>query len=156
MRVQDIMVRDAKSCRMDTNLAAATAIMWNNGCGALPVLDGDEKVIAMITDRDICIAAGTRNWIPSEIKVSDVVPQKVYTCSAEEDIHAALKTMQARKVRRLPVVSKDGKLHGILSLDDVAGKASKADSLSYEDTIATFQAICERPIVSNEPRKLKK
>src|ERR1035437_9873526 len=119
MQVQDIMVRDAKSCRMDTNLAAATAIMWNSDCGALPVLDGGEKVVGMITDRDICIAAGTRNWIPSEIKVSDVVPQKVYTCAVEDEIHAALKTMQAQKVRRLPVVGKDGLLQGILCLDDI-------------------------------------
>jgi CBS domain-containing protein len=143
MQVQEIMVRDAKSCRMDTNLAAATAIMWNSDCGALPVVNGAEEVVGIITDRDICIAAGTRNWIPSEIKVSDVVPQKVFTCSAEEDIHGALKTMQTRKVRRLPVVNKDGKLQGILCLDDVAVKASRRDSLSYEDTIETFKAICE-------------
>ena len=143
MQVQDIMIRDAKSCRMDTNLAAATAIMWNTDCGALPILDGGEKVVGIITDRDICIAAGTRNWIPSEIKVSDVVPQKVYTCSEEDEIHAALKTMQTQKVRRLPVVSKDGRLQGILCLDDVAVKASKRDSLSYEDTIDTFKAVCE-------------
>ena len=143
MQVQDIMVRDAKSCRMDTNLAAATAIMWNTGCGALPILDGGEKVVGMITDRDICIAAGTRNWIPSEIKVSEVVPQRVYSCAPEEDIHAALKTMQTQQVRRLPVVSEDGKLQGILCLDDVAVKTSKRNSLSYEDTIDTFKAICE-------------
>lgn len=145
MRVRDIMVRDAKACRMDTNLAAATAIMWNNGCGALPVLDGGEKVVGMITDRDICIAAGTRNWVPSDIKVSDVVPQKVYTCAAGEDIHAALKTMQAQKVRRLPVVNNDRKLEGILCLDDIAVKVSKSDSLSYEDVIETFKAICQHP-----------
>jgi len=146
MQVQDIMVRDAKSCRMDTNLAVATAIMWNNGCGALPVLDGGEKVVGMITDRDICIAAGTRNWIPSEIKVRDVAPERVYTCAGEDEIHTALKTMQAQKVRRLPVVSKDGKLQGILSLDDIALRAGKSDALSYEDAINTFKAICERPV----------
>ena len=144
MQVQEIMVRDAKSCRMDTNLAAATAIMWNTDCGALPVLDGGEKVVGMITDRDICIAAGTRNWIPSEIKVSDVVPQKIYTCAGEDDIHAALKTMQTQKVRRLPVVNQDGKLQGILCLDDVALNASKRNSLSYEDMIDTLKAVCDR------------
>src|ERR1035437_7495063 len=101
MQVQDIMIRDAKSCRMDTNLAAATAIMWNNGCGALPVLDGGEKVVGMITDRDICIAAGTRNRIPSEIQVRDVAPERVYTCAGEDEIHTALKTMLTKKVRRL-------------------------------------------------------
>lgn len=146
MQVQDVMFRDAKSCRMDTNLAAATAIMWNNGCGALPVLDEGEKVIGMITDRDICIAAGSRNWIPSEIQVRGVVPERVFTCAGEDDIHAALKTMQTQKVRRLPVVSKDRKLQGILCLDDIVLKAGKSDALSYEDVINTFKAICEHRV----------
>ena len=146
MQVQDVMVRDVKTCRPDTNLAAVTAVMWNAGCGALPVLEESGEVVGMITDRDICIAAGTRNWIPSEIKVSDVVPQKVYTCTPEDDIHAALKTMQAQKVRRLPVVSKDDKLQGLLCLDDIMLKASKRNSLSYEDAINSFKAICERPL----------
>lgn len=142
MQVQDIMIKDPKFCRMDTNLAEVTSIMWNTNCGGLPVLNSGDKVIGMITDRDICIAAGTRNWIPSEIKVSDVVPQKVHTCCGEDDIHAALKTMQTYRVRRLPVVGKDGKLQGILCLDDVVVSASKRNSLSYEDTIDTLKAVC--------------
>lgn len=146
MQVQDIMVRDAKSCRTDTNLAAVTAIMWNSGCGALPVLDGGEKVVGMITDRDICIAVGTRNCAAADMKVFNVVGERVYTCNSDDDIHDALKTMQTQKVRRLPVVNKDRKLEGILCLDDVAGKASKSDSLSYEEVINTFKAICERPV----------
>ena len=64
MQVQDIMVRDAKVCHADTNLAEAAAIMWTNGCGALPVVDAGERVVGVITDRDICIAAGTRVVIP--------------------------------------------------------------------------------------------
>ena len=145
MQVQDIMVRDAKSCLMDTNLAAATAIMWNTGCGALPVLDGGEKVVGMITDRDICIAVGTRVCAASDLKVFNVIPERVYTCNSEDDIHDALKTMQLQKVRRLPVVNTDRKLEGILCLDDIVVKASKSDSLSYEEVIKTFKAICERP-----------
>jgi len=146
MQVKDIMVRDAKSCRTDTNLAAATALMWNSGCGALPVLDGGETVIGMITDRDICVAAGTRNRIPSDIKVRDVVPERVFTCTDKDEIHAALKTMQTRRVRRLPVVGQDGKLQGILCLDDIVLRASRSDALSYEDVVDTFKAVCEHPV----------
>lgn len=146
MHVKDIMVRDAKSCHTDTNLAAATAIMWNSGCGALPVLDGGERVVGMITDRDICVAAGTRNRIPSEIMVRDVVPERVFTCTGPDEIHTALKTMQTQQVRRLPVVGKDGKLQGILSLDDIVLKASRSDALSYEDAVDTFKAICEHRV----------
>lgn len=147
MQVQDIMVRDPKFCRLNNNLAAAAAIMWANDCGALPVLDGGGKVVGMITDRDICIAAGTRNRIPADIQVSEVVPEKIYTCAPEDDIHAALKTMQKQKVRRLPVVGKEGKLQGILCLNDVALNTKRGDALSYEDTIETLQAICQHRIL---------
>ena len=147
MQVQDIMVRDAKSCRTDTNLAAVTAIMWNNGCGALPVVEDTEKVVGMITDRDICIAVGTRNRLASEIKVADVVPQRVYTCAPEDDIRAALRTMQTEKVRRLPVVSSDGLLQGILCLDDIVLNAKKTAALSYGHLFETVRAICEHPVL---------
>jgi CBS domain-containing protein len=143
MQVQDIMTRDVKSCRWDTNLAAATAILWAGDCGALPVLDGDRKVVGMITDRDICIAAGTRNWVPSDMKVFEVVPQTVHTCAPQDDVHAALETMKAQKVRRLPVVDKDGRIEGILCLNDIVRNARKSNSLSYDDVIETVQAICE-------------
>ena len=145
MQVQDIMVREAKSCCMDTNLAAATAIMWNNGCGALPVVEDTGKVVGMITDRDICIAVGTRNRLASEIAVADVVPPMVYTCAPEDDIRAALRTMQSEKVRRLPVVSSDGLLQGILCLDDIVLNAKKTAALSYGHLFETVRAIYEHP-----------
>ena len=147
MQVQDIMVRDTKFCRLNNNLAAAAAIMWANDCGGLPVLDGGGKVVGMITDRDICIAAGTRNRLPSDIQVSEVAPQKIYTCAPEDDIHAALKTMQKQKVRRLPVVGKEGKLKGILCLNDIVLNTRQGDSLSYADTVETLQAICQHRIL---------
>ncbi|MBI3894825.1 MAG: CBS domain-containing protein [Acidobacteria bacterium] len=143
MQVQDIMVRDVKSCRQDANLALATELLWKNDCGALPVLDNGDKVIGMITDRDICIAVGTRNRIPSEIPISEVIPQKIFTTAPKEDIHAALRTMQEQKVRRLPVTDRDGKLQGILCLNDIALNANRSNALSYEDVAQTLAAICE-------------
>jgi CBS domain-containing protein len=131
---------------MDTNLAAATAIMWNDGCGALPVVEDTGKVVGMITDRDICIAVGTRNWLASEIKVADVVPRLVYTCAPEDDIRAALRTMQTEKVRRLPVVSNDGLLQGILCMDDIILNSKKTAALSNEPLFETVRALCERPV----------
>ena len=143
MKVQDIMVQDAKVCHPNTNLATAAETMWTNDCGALPVLDGGGKVVGMITDRDICMAVGTRNRIPSEITVFAVKLQEVHTCAPDDDIHEALKTMQTKRVRRLPVVSNDGALRGILCLNDLALNARKRGALSYEDVVETLKAICE-------------
>ena len=146
MQVKDIMVREAKSCRPDTNLAEVVEIMWSYDCGALPVVDDGGKAVGMITDRNVCIAAGTRNQIPSEIKVSDVVPQSVYACAPEDDIRAALRTMQTQKVRRLAVVDNDGLLQGILCLDDIILNAKKTTALSCEHLIETVKAICDHPV----------
>ncbi|MBI3934059.1 MAG: CBS domain-containing protein [Acidobacteria bacterium] len=147
MQVKEIMVKEAQSCRLDTDLAAATQIMWTNDCGALPVLDGADKVVGMITDRDICMAVGTRNQTPSELTVFGVKPQpqELYTCSPEDNIHEALKTMRTHGVRRLPVVN-NGALRGILCLDEIALSASKRGGISYEDVVDTVRAICEHRI----------
>jgi CBS domain-containing protein len=118
MKTKEHMVEPVSVCGPNDNLAEVAAIMWNNRCGALPVVDADERVISMITDRDICIALGTRNLRASDVKVSDVAPPRVFTCSEGDDISVALGTMVSQNVRRLPVVNEHGKLVGLISIDD--------------------------------------
>jgi CBS domain-containing protein len=144
MQVKDIMISEVKTCRPDTNLAAAAQTMWATDCGALPVLDDQGQVVGMITDRDIAMAVGSRNRPPSEITVFQVKPdpKELYTCAPGDDIHAALKTMREQGVRRLPVVN-SGKLQGILCLNEVALNASKRGELSYDDVVDTLKAVCE-------------
>ena len=141
------MVRDVKTCRPDTDLAAAARIMWASDCGSLPVLEDQDRVVGMITDRDICIAAATRNRAPSEIRVFEVKPnpRELFTCTPEDDIHAALKTMREHGVRRLPVVN-NGRLRGILCLNEVALSARKRNALSYDDLVETLKAVCEHRV----------
>ena len=147
MRVQDIMVKEVKFCRPETNLAEAAQIMWANDCGALPVVEGDSKVVGMITDRDIAMAVGTRNRAPSELTVFDVKPrpQELFTCAPEDDIHDVLKKMRTYGVRRLPVLN-SGTLRGILCLNEIALNATTRGDLSYGDVVSTLQAICEHRI----------
>ena len=143
MQVKDIMTRNPISCRVDNNLAEAAELLWTSNCGALPVLDEGGKVIGMITDRDICIALGTRNQLPSEVEVGQVVAWRLFGCSPEDEIHSALATMKEEKVRRLPVLN-DGGLEGILSLNDVSLHSTKRQGdISYVDVADTLKAICE-------------
>jgi CBS domain-containing protein len=148
MKVQNIMNRDVHTCRPETDLAMAAMQMWDGDFGVLPVVANGGTVIGMITDRDICMAAATKRRDPGKIRVEEVVTGQVYGCSPDTDIHEALKIMQQRRVRRLPVMSaKDGKLVGILSLNDLALKAQadgKAD-LSAEDVETTLKSICAHP-----------
>ena len=124
MKVQDVMTYSVQTCRPESNLADAAMRMWRNDCGVLPVVADDAKVVGMITDRDICMAAATKHRDPANIRVKEVISGKVYGCSPDTDIHEALKIMQQKQVRRLPIISaEDGKLAGILSMNDVALRA---------------------------------
>jgi CBS domain-containing protein len=146
MKVRDVMVKGAGVCGADSNLAAVAEVMWKERCGTLPVLDSSGRVMSMITDRDICIALGTRNVRASDIKVKDVSLPRVFTCQPDDDIRAALKTMESQNVRRLPVVDNVGNLCGIISVDDVlyrAEKRARSSSISYEEVINAMKSILE-------------
>ena len=144
MNVKDVMVKNVSVCQPDNNLAEVTATMWDECCGSLPVLDGRGNVTSVITDRDICIALGTRNVRASELHVKDVSLPGVFSCGANEDVLLALKTMVSQNVRRLPVVDDGGKLVGILSIDDLllhAGSWVDKSGISCEDVVNAAKAI---------------
>jgi CBS domain-containing protein len=148
MKVEEIMSTNAKVCTLTDNLSAAAGLMWENDCGILPVVAEGGKVVGLITDRDICMAATLKNRNLSNVAVEDVISGKVFACKSEDDVRSALKTMQENKVRRLAVVAADGTLEGILSLNDVVLKAEeqkekKAPELSYGDVVKTYKSICQ-------------
>lgn len=148
MKVQEIMNHNVTYCTPETTLAEAAAMMWEADCGALPVVSVEGKALSMITDRDIAIATATRGQLASDIRVAEVMGNQLYICELEEDIHAALKVMRQEKVRRLPVVSNEGLLQGIVSLNDIVLRAEEAKGqhvpeLTYEDAMSTIKAICE-------------
>ena len=93
-------------CRLHTTLAEAAELMCKNGCGFLPVVGEGGNVIGAITDRDMCIALGTRNKTAVEVLVRDVMlPKryafpKLFTCTPDDDIHCVLKTLRTARIRR--------------------------------------------------------
>ena len=143
MRVKELMTSDVKSCGLDTNLAAAAKIMWEEDCGAVPVTDAQGQVVGIITDRDICIAGATRFRGEGEIPVGDVISKALFTCAPSDDARAALETMRLRRIRRLPVVDQSGRLTGILSLHDIAAQArsSKGADVPTDAVLDTYLAI---------------
>jgi len=147
MRVVEVMTNKTVSCSPETNLAEAAVLMWKNSCGFLPVIGEGGNVIGVVTDRDISIALGTRNQRPAEVRVWDVMPKKLFTCTSEDDVHSAMKTMRTATVRRLPVIDPDGALVGVLSIDDIVLKAKGhviGKDVSYEDVEDTYKAIQRR------------
>jgi CBS domain-containing protein len=148
MKVKDIMTVNAKACVPTNSLADAARLMWDNDCGILPVVVEGGKLVGLITDRDICMAAATKGRNLSNIAVEDVISGNVFACKPEDEIKGALSTMRENKVRRLPVVAVDGKLQGVLSMNDVVLKAEetkdkKTPELSYGDVVNTYKSICQ-------------
>ncbi|HEX5226951.1 MAG TPA: CBS domain-containing protein [Bryobacteraceae bacterium] len=149
MKVREAMTREAVNCGPDSTLEEATFLMRRHNCGFLPVVGDGGNVIGVITDRDICIALGTRNRKPSDLRVWDVMPHKLFTCMEGDDVHCALKTMRGARVRRLPVVDRDGSLVGILSIDDIVLRAREnflRRDVTYADVENTYRAIRGRPL----------
>lgn len=144
MKVKDVMTEKVQCCSPEMNLAAVTELMWNNDCGMLPVVEGG-KLAGVITDRDICVALGTRNYPARDLAVRDVQTAKVETCEPESDVHSAMEVMRRARVRRLPVVNEAGVLQGIMSLNDIALRVDRTHGadLSYEQVLNTIKAINE-------------
>jgi CBS domain-containing protein len=146
MKVQDAMMRTPVCCSPETNLGSAIELLWERNCGILPIVDARRKVIGVVTDRDLCVALGTRNRLAGQITVGEVATGEVHSCRGQDDIHAALQTMAKKRVRRLPVVSEEGVLEGILSMDNVvlhtesAGWGRKPE-LSDEDVVSALREI---------------
>jgi CBS domain-containing protein len=131
MKVKEIMTGDAGFCYGVDSLTKAASIMWQRDCGAVPVVDAENKVIGMITDRDICIALASRDQKASEIEVGELCNGRVWTSSPGDDIKDAVKLMRKNQVRRLPVIDGEGRLQGVVAMADVitaagARKKSKA------------------------------
>jgi len=147
MLVKDLMTRNVTSCRPENNLAELAEMMWNERCGAVPILDGSRRVMGIITDRDICIALGTRNIRASEVLARDVSPPGYISCNPDNDVRDALRTMATQEVGRLPVVDEAGQLVGILSIDDIIFRAGGGRSgLSDREIIDTLRAMREESI----------
>ena len=118
MQVSDAMTRDVQIANPDHTIQQAARLMASIDSGALPVGDKD-KLVGMITDRDIAIRAVADGKGPDTL-VRDVMSRDVRYCFEDETVEAVSRNMGDQQIRRLPVVSRDKRLVGILSLGDVA------------------------------------
>jgi len=146
MKVKDIMTQSAVCCSPDTNVGAAVELMWVHNCGMLPVVGVGTGLFGIVTDRDICIAMGTRNRLAGELTVGEIATRIVFTCKPDDEIHEALSTMANNQVRRLPVVNAEGVPQGILSMDDIIthGDLNKWEGcceLSSEEIIRSLKML---------------
>jgi CBS domain-containing protein len=144
MSIQDLMTQTVHTCNPGDSLHRAAQLMWEHDVGVLPVVDTDGRVVGMITDRDVCMAAYTRGGALADHPVSVAMSRRVHACSASDTVATAEDIMQHYQVRRLPVI-KGGRLVGIISLNDLAlaAKRKKKNGASAQDVAQTLASICE-------------
>ena len=144
MNVKEIMSKPAVTCRPHDNLNTAAQLMWEHDCGVVPIIGDDDRVVGIVTDRDICMAAYIQGKALSEIAVTNAMAEDVATIRSGDSIEAAEKLMSDRQIRRLPVVDDDNRPIGVLSLNDLARHAAssrKKNGLDREVT-RTLASIC--------------
>ena len=126
MKVSECMTRDVKMTNPQETLRSAARAMVALDAGVLPVSDGD-KLVGMITDRDIAVRGVAEGRGP-DTKVAEVMSREVMYCYEDEDSATVLRNMGDIQVRRLPVLNRDKRLIGIVSLADLvaAGQTARA------------------------------
>jgi CBS domain-containing protein len=125
MRLDQLMTTQVRSCPPGAPLSEAAKIMAEANCGAVPVVSG-ERIVGMLTDRDIVIRTVAKGKNPLEATCGDCMTQPITTASPDMDAHAAASLMADKQIRRLPVVEND-RLVGIVALGDLATEAIHVD-----------------------------
>jgi CBS domain-containing protein len=119
MYVNEIMTTNPKTCRLDSPLDAVARLMWENDCGAIPVVGQGNRPLGIITDRDIAMSAMLRRQPLWDIHAADVIQGQALSCCKQSDtIESCLRAMEQHEVRRMPVTDDAGTLCGIVSLGD--------------------------------------
>lgn len=146
MRVEDIMTHEVQSCRPDETLEHAAQLMWDGDFGVVPIVDGERRVVGMLTDRDICMSAYLQGLPLARILVSSAASRGAFSIRRDDPVTAAEAEMRVHRVRRLPVVDDAGHLVGIVALHDLARHYRGGwgrDATNADDLARTLSVISE-------------
>lgn len=133
-KIKDVMSTNFKYMAPDSPISQVAQQMSDLDCGFMPLAEND-KMVGMITDRDITIRAVAQGKNPQETKARDIMSPKTYYCYDDQDIEEVCNNMGEIQVRRLPVVNRDKRLVGIVSMGDLAQQASRPNVGQTEQQI---------------------
>jgi CBS domain-containing protein len=121
MKVSEVMTRDVQTIRPDQPVQEAASFMLSNDAGSIPVTDGD-RLIGMITDRDIAVRGIAKGYGP-DTPVRELMTDDLVIVRIDDTVEDAASKMSDAQVRRLPVIDRDERLCGIVSLGDLSREA---------------------------------
>ncbi len=164
MKIAEIMTTTVATAPESATLADAARLMWDRDCGIVPIIAEDGTIRGVITDRDVCMGGLTQGRPLHEIPVTASMTTDPFTCRATDDISAVHHLMRLQRIRRLPVLDEQGRLAGIVSLNDLAQVAQKAtNSLRRHqeaEVARSLAAICQHreveviPLPADKPREI--
>jgi len=131
MRCREIMTRDVRTATRTMTLRDIAGMMRDGDMGAVPVVE-DGRLVGIVTDRDIvvrCVAEGR----DAETPISEAMTTEIFSVGPDDFTFEAVRLMGDKQVRRIPVISEDGKLAGIISMADVA--LDTEDELEIAETL---------------------
>jgi len=152
MKVKTVMVRDVVTCTPDASMSSVAWTMWKGDCGFVPVVDGvTHELLGVITDRDICMAGMFEGRPLSQIAVRASMITDLVVCEPGDSLREVHALMRDYQIRRVPVVDGEGRLVGVLSLNDLALEAysgrGPAAAKRQRDIGKTFAAVCEHHVL---------
>lgn len=144
LSVSEIMSGSVWSCPTNATLDQAIEMMASRRCSSIPVVDSANKLVGIVTDRDITLYINLKHQPPEDIQLSEFNKgRSVQCCYEHDDIHAALKILRARQIHHLPVLDDNDELVGIITINDIVQRAEESASadLSYKDVVETLKAV---------------
>lgn len=148
MSIREIMSQPAVTVSVDTTLDEVARKMWEGDFGSLPVVDHENRLVGIVTDRDVCMAAYIQGKPLSAIPVDGVMAKQVFASHPDDTLSKAEKLMSTRQVRRVPVINGNGEPVGVVSMSDLvrgtvgSGRTPKLQ-LVPGDVLKTMAAVCE-------------
>jgi len=139
MKVKKIMHKGVEWVSPDTLVTALAKKMRKSDIGVIPVGEND-RLIGMVTDRDITVKGVANGKDLSKLTARDVMTKGVIWCRDSDDVADAARTMESKQVRRLPVIDKDKRMVGMLSLGDISQAASRRLSAEVNKAVSAHHA----------------
>jgi CBS-domain-containing membrane protein len=144
MQIKDVMSHPPVTCPATSTLDHAARLMWEFDCGIIPVVNDDGRLSGVVTDRDICMAAYMQGRSLASIPIRTAMAKQVVAVHAGDPIEQAEQLMRDNQIRRLPVLDADGRLIGLLAMNDLARLAGRAKKGGVDrELVRTLAAVCQ-------------
>lgn len=157
MKISDLMTKNVTTRRPHNTLESAARAMWEDDIGCVVIVDDEHKPVGVVTDRDICMAAYTRDCSLKSTEITSLLGRSVVTCPSDGSFAEAAEAMALHQVRRLPVIDHSGALVGIVTLGDLSrASGMSATAAAVLGVIATPRRLAALESRNARPQSASK